>query len=193
MKNLFLLLSLSLFLGSCSDDDSSVTPPNETENKVLLLKVDMQTNAFEGGKELTFPEFTDFTIETSYIEPGDFGDIELKYQEADAPIFAGTIVWAGLGEMTYPEILNTTTSFTTIDTPVQAPTEENFELVQYSDYSVYPELINYNAIWGAIDDLQLVKEYRDENPNAKVNLLLYTPSVGVGNPAEWDWFIILKN
>lgn len=193
MKKLILLFGLSLFMGACSSDDDSNSRTNQPENNVLLLRVDMQTNAFEGGKELTFDDYDDFTIATSYIEPGDFGDIALRYEEANAPIFEGTIVWAGTGEMTYPETLNSPDSFATITTPTPMPVVTDIELVEYSDFSIYPELINYTAIWDAVASLELVQEYRNANPNAKVHLLLYTPSVGVGNPAEWDWFIILKN
>lgn len=193
MKKLILLFGLSLFMGACSSDDDSNSRTNQPENNVLLLKVDMQTNAFEGGKELTFDDYDNFTITTSYIEPGDFGDVALKYEEANAPIFEGTIIWAGLGEMTYPEALNATNTFATVTTPTPMPVVTDIELVQYSDFNYYPEVINYTAIWDAVANLQLVQEYRTANPTAKVNLFLYTPSVGAGNPAEWDWYIILKN
>ncbi|QYJ68656.1 hypothetical protein [Flavobacterium litorale] len=192
MKKTILLLGLSLFMGACSDDDAAPLA-NQPDNNVLLLKVDMQTNTFEGGKELTFDDYDNFTIATSYIEPGDFGDIVLKYEEANAPIFEGTIVWNGSGEMTYPEALNATNTFATVTTPTPMPVATDIELVQYSDFNNYPELINYTAIWDAVANLQLVKEYRAANPTAKVNLFLYTPSAGAGNPVDWDWFVILKN
>ncbi|AXG74149.1 hypothetical protein DVK85_07800 [Flavobacterium arcticum] len=177
---------------ACSDDSGNALQ-YPSENNVLLLKVDLQTNTFEGGKELTFNDVEGFTISSVYNEPGDFGDITLKYEEANATIFSGTIVWAGLGEMTYPEELNVSASFTTVTEPTPMPNMDEFELVEYSEFGYYPETIDYNAIWDAIDNLQLVQEYRINNPNAKVNLFLYTPGVGVGNPAEWDWYIILKN
>ena len=192
MKNLILLLGLSLSFIACSDDSDN-NLQNQTENKVLLLKVDLETNVFEGGKELIFSASDNFTITTDYNSPGDFGDITLMYEEANANIFAGTIVWAGSGAMTYPEMLNATASFATVAQPVAMPATEDFKLVEYDEFNYYPEEIDYNAIWDAIDNLQVVKEYRLANPDAKVNLFLYTPSVGVGNPAEWDWYVILKN
>ncbi len=194
MKKIILLLGLSLFIMSCSDDSDSPLQNNpQVENKVLLLKVDLETNVFEGGKELIFSDFDGFTIATEYNSPGDFGDITLTYEEAGADIFAGTIVWAGSGAMTYPETLNATGSFATIDQPVAMPATEDFKLVEYDEFNYYPEEIDYDAIWDAIDNLRIVNEYRQANPNAKVNLFLYTPSVGIGNPAEWDWYVILKN
>ena len=194
MKNLILLVSLSMAFVACSDDSGAPLQNNpEPDNKVLLLKVDLETNGFEGGKELVFSDADDFTITTDYNSPGDFGDITLTYEEADADIFAGTIIWAGTGQMTYPETLNAVGSFTIAAEPAPMPAAEDFELVEYDEFNYYPEEIDYDAIWDAVDNLQLVKQYRQENPDAKVNLFLYTPSVGVGNPAEWDWYIILKN
>ncbi|KAF2514817.1 hypothetical protein E0W68_13365 [Flavobacterium salilacus subsp. salilacus] len=192
MKKIILLLGLALSFMACSDDSGSPLQ-NETQNKVLLLKVDLETNVFEGGKELVFPDADGFTLTTDYNSPGDFGDITLKYEQVNDTIFAGTIVWNGTGQMTYPEALNGTDAFATVAEPAVMPTAEDFELVEYDEYSYYPEEIDYDAIWDAIDNLQLVKEYRKENPDAKVNLFLYTPSVGIGNPAEWDWYVILKN
>lgn len=193
MKNLILSLGLVALLASCSSDDSNPVQETPTANKVVMLKVDLETNVFEGGKELTFPEADSFTISTIYNAPGDFGDVTLKYEEVDETIFAGDIVWMGLGEMTYPEALNATDDFPSMQVGVPMPAQEDFELVVYSEYSYYPDAIDYQAIWGAIDNLQLVEEYRNSNPDAKINLFLYTPSVGVGDPAEWDWYVILKN
>ena len=52
---------------------------------------------------------------------------------------------------------------------------------------------DHQSIWAAIDNLETVKNYRESNPEVKISLFLYTPSVGIGNPEEWDWFVILKN
>ena len=194
MKNLILILGMSALFTACSDDSGTPLLNDPVmDNKVLLLKVDLQTNAFEGGKELVFSGLDGFTLTTQYNSPADFGDITLTYEEADADIFAGTIVWAGTGHMTYPETLDATNSFATVAQPAPMPAIDGFELVEYDEFNYYPEVIDYDAIWDAVDNLQLVKEYRAENPNAKVKLFLYTPSVGIGNPEEWDWFIILKN
>ncbi len=192
MKKSLLLLVLGALTVSCSGDDSG-TIVND-ENKVLLLKVDLLTNTFEGGKELTFPDNENFTISCDYNPPGDFGDITLNYDEVSMPIFAGGIVWMGLGEITYPESMVAPEEFTAIQNPVEMPAISDFALVSYGDSNAYyPEIIEYEAIWGAIDNFALVEQYREMNPEAKVNLFLYTTSVGVGDPADWDWIVIIKN
>lgn len=196
MKNKLLLMGLCLLLMACSEETTAPLDNNPQEgNKVLMLKVDLLTSEFEGGKELTFEEASTFTIATNYNVPGDFGDIKLKYEELDAPLFEGTIHWMGLGEISYP-VIDPVPSFDTIENAVAIPDEALRDVVEYIDgmpVEEWPYAPNYEEIWGAIDNLELVKEYRESNPNAKVHFFLYTPSVGVGDPADWDWFVILKN
>ena len=63
----------------------------------------------------------------------------------------------------------------------------------YDEFAYYPDTIDYSSIWNSISNLEIVNNYLNTNPNGKINLFLYTPSVGIGNPADWDWYIILKN
>lgn len=195
MKNKVLLMGLCLTLLACSDETTD--PVDQVkENKVLLLKVDLATFAFEGGKELSFDAAESFTLSHEYNAPGDFGDIKLKYQELNAPLFEGTIHWMGLGQITYPQI-DPPASFSTSEILVQMPGENLREVVNYLPAAMpldeWPYAPNYNALWGAVSSLHIVRDYRVANPNSKVSFFLYTPSVGGGDPLQWDWFIILKN
>lgn len=198
MKNKLLLMGLCLSVMACSDDNGD--PVNDENpqagNKVVMLKVDLMTSAFEGGKELTFEEASTFTISHQYNLPGDFGSIQLKYDELDAPLFDGGIHWMGLGEISYPESMDSASSFETMDVGIPLPDESLREVVVYNEFmpnDEWPYAPDYEVLWNAVDNLEIVKEYREANPDSKVHFFLYTPSVGVGNPAEWDWFIILKN
>jgi len=197
MKKTILLFALSALFAACSEDDAQpVQAQNEVdiENKVLLLKVDLLTHAFEGGKELIFPEADGFTIETDYLSPGDFGNITLKYAEVDQMIFDGTIHWMGLGNMNYPENLDAPETFSIVEDAAEMPALSGFELVSYGNEGItVPIEPDHQLIWNSIDNLTQVKAYRQSNPEAKVHLFLYTPSVGIGNPEEWDWYVILKN
>ena len=130
---------------------------------------------------------------------GDFGTIALKYAELDQQIFKGSWVWAGgPGEMTFPESLDGTDAFPVMEDAVEEPAEDDFQYIQLSEnfhYDLEAMFPGFEAsdLWQAIDNLEAVKEYRVSNPEAKVTLFLYMPSVGIGDPAEWDWFVILKN
>lgn len=191
MKTKFLtFFALIALLCSCTseeDGDPTIAPE---ENKVLLLKVDYTTNTFEGGKELTFSDTTSaFNIEVEYQELGDFGGIQLYYQELDEKIFDGTIVWDGTGEITYPESFLPANSFeVTLTNDFVFPTE-GFENV----FNPTQESYDYQTIWSAVQSLVKARQFVLSNPDAKARIFLYTPSVGIGNPAEWDWIIILKN
>jgi len=189
MKNI-LLLTILILLSGCSSEEQNT---KVIQNKVMLLKVDFTSNTFEGGKELIFDESTSFTISSIYQSPGDHGNITLKYQELDEKIFDGAIIWMGTGERSYPENINSPASFNISSTALEIPNLDLFETVDYSEFTHYPETINYAGIWNAIDNLEVVAQYRNSNPNSQINLFLYTPSVGGGNPEEWDWYVILKN
>lgn len=183
-------IAFILTLVSCSKENTRQASPTTTSNNVLVLKVDYNTNQFEGGKELTFADTSsNMNITNQYVAPGDFGSIKLKYQELNEILFDGTIVWAGLGQVNYPQNLLNANQFDRAMTTDYVTPVSGFENVYNPDNTVY----NYNAIWTSVQGLVKVRQYLYSNPNATVKIFLYTPSVGVGNPADWDWYIFMKN
>lgn len=182
----YALLAVSLY--SCYG--SATQPEPESNNKVMLLQVDYLTNEFEGGIELNFDVDTPaFTISYVLDEPMDLGSMKLFYEELNEMIFYGTIHWMGLGERIYPETLMS---------------KDSFEMVLTSDYKLpkngfhkvldLPGLTNdVETPWASVQGLVKVREYLESNPEAQVNMYLYTPSVGEGDPADWDWYVIMKN
>jgi hypothetical protein len=179
-----------LTLISCSQDNDETNTPTTNPNNVLVLKVDYNTNQFEGGKELSFTNTaSNMTVTNQYVSPADFGSIKLKYQEINETIFDGTIVWAGLGQMNYPQNLLNANQFDRVMTTDYVIPSAGFENVFNPDNLPY----NYNTIWTSVQSLVKVRQYLISNPNATVKIFLYTPSVGIGNPEEWDWFIFMKN
>jgi len=189
-KGLLFVLLISVFF-SCNKNDEKEN--GEATNNVVLLKVDFLTNAFEGGKELIFSLSSSFTISSSYQAPGDFGDVQLFFDEVGEKLFDGTIVWMGLGERSYPDAIQLPNSFSVLTDSLPIPDTSIFENVMYCDHAYYPDSIEHTKIWNAINKLEIVSNYRYSNPNGKINLFLYTPSVGIGDPMDWDWYIFLKN
>ena len=182
--------AIVLTLISCSKDNDETIIPTTDPNNVLVLKVDYNTNQFEGGKELSFTNTTtNMTVTNQYVSPGDFGSIKLKYQELNETLFDGTIVWNGLGQINYPQNLLDANLFDRVMTADYVSPISGFENVFNPNNSTY----NYNTIWTSVQSLVKVRQYLISNPNATVKIFLYTPSVGIGNPAEWDWIIIMKN
>ncbi len=193
MKTKLLLLSLFLILISCSRNNESPIEEDEVTpkaNKVLMLKVDLNTKTFEGGKEFTFDTQSEtFTITNDYKSPNDFGYLKLTYKEINQPLFDGGIVWMGLGEMNYPTNLLSASQFEkVIEQNVISP-KNGFENI----FNPSNTDLNISAAWLSIQNLKIVREYLKSNPDQKVKFFLYTPSVGVGDPAEWDYIFYLKN
>lgn len=175
--------SLILFL-SCEREE------HFESSKLLMLKVDYLTNEFEGGKETHYPIPTHaFTITTQYIAPADFGNLRLIYKEVNKIIFEGTIHWMGRGEISIPENILPANQFQYVETEDFVTPKQGFENIFNPNQTEY----DYISIWASVQSLVKVREYLSSNPNATVKLFLYTPSVGIGNPEDWDWIIFIKD
>lgn len=191
MKKNFIIILLAFgALVSCSKEETTTTPIEDNTNKVLVLKVDYNSHVFEGGKELVFSATSPtMTISNEFIQPADFGSLKLIYSELDETIFDGTIVWNGLGQMNFPTNLLDESQFEHVVTADYVLPAAGFENVFNLDNTPY----DYESVWIAVQGLVKVRQYLQSNPNATVKMFLYTPSVGIGNPEEWDWIVILKN
>lgn len=185
MKKTVILISI-LFLFGCSKDDDS-----KHSNSILLLKVDYMTYVFEGGKELSISTSISSSdtipISVDYRPPGDFGSITLYYQPTNDMIFNGTIIWMGTGQISFPSDFDSPNSFSELESEIEKPVITRYQTIYY-DLNNQP--IEFTNLWSAINRLEIVEDYL--NGNKKIGLFLYTPSVGVGDPNEWDWFVILN-
>lgn len=195
-KGIYFSLLLVLFLYSCEEIEKENLTDNQkenfidTQNQVLMLKVDYLTNKLEGGKELTFSKpAASFSIENQYNAPADFGNIKLVYKELNETLFDGSIVWMGKGVIKYPESILTADKFENVLTYDFVYPNQGFLNVFNPSNQEY----DYNTIWSSVQGLVKVRQYLKSNKNTKVQLFLYTPSVGIGNPADWDWIIFVKN
>jgi hypothetical protein len=185
-KNIFFIVTFFCLFFSCSKEDDG----SATTNKVLMLKVDYLTNTFEGGIETGYPAKTaTFTTSNQYKPPSDFGNLKIKYQELDEILFDGDIIWAGKGKINLPQNILPANQFTSVTTADVVNPVAGFEDI----FNPYNQAWNYTPVWLAIQKLTKVREYVNANPNATVKLFLYTPSVGFGDPADWDWIIFMKN
>jgi len=186
MKNLYLIAIVLLILLGCTKDDELIN-----SNRIVLLKVDYMTEVFEGGKEIILsnnsPDTDTLPINVIYYPPGDFGNITLYYQPTNEMIFDGSIIWMGTGHINFPEEFDSAESFSKLETEIEQPEISEFQIIFY-ELNYQP--IDYTEIWSAINKLEIVSDYLKSNK--KIGLFLYTPSVGVGDPNEWDWFVIMN-
>ncbi len=180
----FILFIIILSFSSCKNIDESGV------SKVLVLKVDYLTNKFEGGTELTFTKSSpNFNIQPIYISPGDFGNMSMIYQDINELLFDGSIVWMGKGYIKYPRNFIPANRFEIVLTSDYVIPKNGFENVFNPNNTNY----DYSPIWSSVQSLVKVREYLRSNPNSTAKLFLYTPSIGAGNPEDWDWIIFLKN
>lgn len=187
-----LLLLLALFaltnMSNCDGEDDSYLEPY-TESSFTLLQVDYQTLDFEAGNfvpaaPVTTPADT-LPIAVTYNSPGDFGDILLASTIDNDTVFFGTIVWAGTGQRISPAQLTPAADFQTIDAAAPLPTIKNL-----NPFGVDPEDADVAELWAAVADLQVVHD-AVADPGSRFGFFTYARSVGVGNPAEWDYFVVI--
>jgi hypothetical protein len=165
--------------------------PQQEQTEIILLQTDYLSGNFISGKELIFNEKSDaFTISKEYKSPGDFGSIKLFYSEINALIFYGDIIWAGTGKINFPENWKNAEEFSRTTNSVRP--KNGFEIISNSEYEVFYDDLDVQNAWNSLQNLEVVKEYLDSNPEQRVKVYFYQPSVGVGDPADWKWIFFLN-
>lgn len=189
MKKLMFVLMISLLIG-CTDDDTYVYYVHRHHNSVVLLQVNYTDYEFEGGTELFLhSEFNDsdtLPIRVDYVPPGDFGNLGLFYEPKNEPIFKGTIVWDGVGKRMYPHNLYRSEKFLMLEDPIDIPDRDDFQIIFPEEGVDYP----LDSIWNSISHLAIVSRYLESGK--KVGVFRYTRSVGMGDPDEWDWYVVMN-
>ena len=170
-----------------------------TDSTILIMKVDYQTFQYEGYTTASVDSAND-TSDTipffaTYCPPSDFGYIKLFYENPDHLLFHGSIIWSGCGNLFFP------TSF--VELPAQTtglPFPENDRICLIDNTGAQQTL---PWITGLVDETMIENvwetiskqpefQYYYSKTNKKIAMYLYTPSVGGGNPADWDFFIFVE-
>jgi hypothetical protein len=187
MKKIILCLAFA-GLVSCSKKDDDRMHCTEPDNSILLLKVDYLTYTFEGGATINLSGPTDvgdsLPIHIAFRQPGDFGNLSLFYQPTNDTLFNGDIIWMGKGTIAFPQSFAAATNYPVHAVAEPMPDTNRFQKI----FSV--SNLDYSRLWAAINKLQATSCYLDAGK--KIGIFLYTPSVGVGNPADWDWFVMMS-
>ena len=188
-KHFIFLIAVVALLSSCKKSTDQPTPELAT-TKVLLLKVNYATNIFEEGKELVLAgNPATFTPKPYYQAPGDFGSIKIVYDELGDTLFNGSIIWMGLGSISYPQNFTPASQFNRVLTNDMVYPGGGYNIV----FNPYPSFCpSYAAVWAQVQSLVKVREYLQANPTATAHLFVYTPDVSIGNPNNWSWIIMLK-
>jgi hypothetical protein len=183
---IFVLLGL---MTSCLDDSDDVYI-HEHKQSILLLQVDYTSYEFEQGTELflhaDYSDADTIPIGVDYEPPGDFGNIRLFYEPGNEWIFNGSIVWAGTGHLKFPKWFYYPSQFATLEVPVEKPANDDFQIIFPEEGLEYP----LDSIWNAVNHLSIVSRYLKSGK--KLGIFRYTPSVGLGDPNEWNWYVIMN-
>lgn len=172
----------------------------ETRASYYLLVVDYLSGEFEGGIQvpvnaLRLGPRNPMPLDVIYEPPMDFGGIQIVDRYSGSDIFRGSIVWAGSGRMHLPRQLAPPEVFPKsgssapamfralmpINDPVLAT--NGFCRPQRSD-----ELLE---AWSSVSNLAVFGELSERYGGiAPIGYLLYTPGVGIGDPADYKWVFI---
>ncbi|MCR5115856.1 MAG: hypothetical protein K6A95_09330 [Bacteroidales bacterium] len=202
------ILSLAILAFSCEKEPITPDPPKPDpaeidipggDSNILIMKVDYKTFQYEGYTTVNV-DSTNNSSDTipflaTYCPPGDFGYIKLFYENPSHLLFYGNIIWMGCGNLLFP------TSF--MELPAQTtelPFPEN-DRICLIDYTGAQQTLPWNT--GMVDETMMENvwetiskqpefQYYYSKTNKKVAVYLYTPSVGGGNPADWDFIVFVE-
>ena len=181
-----------LSFSNCKKDDGE-NEDNVTKT-LVLLKVDYLTHDFEGGQLVELPPFTNLSdtlpLIVNHVAPSDIGSLSIYYNTVNPSqlVFNGSLVWMGLGSRSFPATLADPLDFPLLASPLGSVDSTEFKIVHYD---LAPQQIYYDSIWDGIKDLEIVGFVRS-NSTTKMSLFLYRPSDGAGDPADWDWYILME-
>lgn len=191
MKKSITILSFLLLFISCSKEEDIIKQEVKKatqENKVLVLKVNFDTNTLEGGKEFTFDNQNE-TFTTNVVvqsNEADGGNIKVFYQELNQKLFEGTQSWTG--KIVFPGDFQPANSF------VQTITANIFPMPIFQNiYNPNNSVYDYNLVWNAIQDRVKVREFLTSNPNQSAKLFLFTEYDSAVVGLRKKWIIFFKN
>lgn len=186
--NLLILLFVTL-LWTCNSENYFIEETDETDDQVLLLKVNYLTNTFEGGVELALSQqVNDFTIEPEYKLTDDFSYVKMTYKELDETLFEGSVHSERVGEIRYPKNLMPPHKFKALITHDFVTPVNGFEEI-FNPQNID---LDHSRPWYSVQSLLKVREYLNENPSQVVKLFLYTPNLDKENSQDWCWIYFLK-
>ena len=160
---------------------------------ILICKVDYLTFRYEGfyalkvsGKQETGKEIP-FVAE--YEAPNDFGNINLFYGSKNNLLLDGAIIWNGCGKLAFPEQFR---AGLPTDAGIAYPGTERVAMI--TENGQYSPILNEREIKYIWESVSKQKEfqYYFTNSTKKLAIFLYTPSVGLMNPADADYLIFTE-
>ena len=165
------------------------------DRDMLLIKVDYLTYNYMGYTTLNVAdkEAAGDTIPfvNVYMPPGDFGYEKLFYKDTNASnmLFFGTIIWMGCGQMNYPtDFVRGMANCVNLTYPGQ----QRIMMFNGTSHTTVSDETALRNIWSTVAAQEEFQWFYGRT-SKKVAVYLYTPSVGVGNPADWYYLVFVEN
>jgi hypothetical protein len=176
-------------------DDFTESDLHETDlqKHILISKVDYLTFRYKGFYVLNVTHKLNSGDEipfvSQYQSPGDFGYIKLFYRNTDNLLMDGTIVWAGCGHLNFP---NNFRAGLPMDNGLPYPGQSRIAFIDDGgNYMTVTDERELQYIWQSLSRQKEFQHYYG-NSSKKVAVYLYTPSVGVGNPADAYYLVFTE-
>lgn len=194
-KNLFFLVLMPLIIFSGCNDCDCDDDCTQSNNRVLMLKVDYATNQFEEGIEYVFDQKTDsFTLDVILDWDSTSGTFLINYKEINETLLFGTISLFSPGEILSPTSMHTPEYFETIDTEDILFPKNGFTMLSVSSQSVNFEAFN---VWLSVQRLKKVRNFLRSNPEQKIKIFIYSPNGPYTNTPYGNYlskfFIFIQN
>ena len=180
--------------GHPSDDfTESDLQQSDLQKHILISKVDYLTFRYKGFYALNVTNKlnsgNEIPFVSQYQAPGDFGYIKLFYRNTDNLLMDGSIIWSGCGELNFPDNFR---AGLPMDNGLPYPGQSRIAFI--NDGGNYVTVTNERElqyIWQSVSRQKEFQHYYG-NSSKKVAVYLYTPSVGVGDPADAYYLVFTE-
>lgn len=180
--------------GHPSDDfTESDLQQSDLQKHILISKVDYLTFRYKGFYALNVTNKlnsgNEIPFVSQYQAPGDFGYIKLFYRNTDNLLMDGSIIWSGCGELNFPDNFR---AGLPMDNGLPYPGQSRISFINDAGhYETVTDERELQYIWQSVSRQKEFQHYYG-NSSKKVAVYLYTPSVGIGDPADAYYLVFTE-
>ena len=165
----------------------------DLQKHILISKVNYLTFRYKGFYALNVTDKLNSGDEipflSQYQSPGDFGYIKLFYRNTNNLLMDGSIIWMGCGNLNFPDHFR---AGLPMDNGLPYPGQSRIAFINDGGhYETVTDERELQYIWQSVSRQKEFQHYYG-NSSKKVAVYLYTPSVGVGNPAEAYYLVFTE-
>ena len=182
-------------IGQPSDDfNESDLRPTDLQKHILISKVDYLTYRYKGFYALNVSDKlntgNEIPFVSEYQSPGDFGYIKLFYRNTNNLLMDGSIIWNGCGELNFPASFR---AGQRLSSGMPYPGQGRIAFINNGGrYRTVTDETDLQRIWQSVSRQKEFQHYYHSKPCKRVAVYLYTPSVGLGDPADAYYLVFTE-